>query len=87
MSYPSAFKDVSPGFENPVFAPMVPDLTQIASYGDSSFGLLEPFWLELRAIFYPEVQAVYAGQKTGQEALDSYVAKANEILDAYWANN
>ena len=39
-----------------------------------------PGYLQLRSAFFPEMQAVYAGEKTPQEALDSFVSRGNEIL-------
>jgi len=39
-----------------------------------------PGYIQLRAFFYPELQAYFTGQKTAQEALDSYVEKANSLL-------
>lgn len=53
------------------------------AYGDSSFGILESYWAEIRNCFYPEMQAVYTGEKTAQEAMDSFVANANEVLANY----
>ncbi len=49
-------------------------------YGDSSFGILESYWPEVRNCFYPELQAVYTGEKTAQEAMDSFAANVNAIL-------
>lgn len=42
---------------------------------------------ELRNVLFPELQAVYTGQKTVQEALDSYVEKGNVIIDEGRANS
>ena len=52
------------------------------NYADSSFGLLEPYWIECRSFFYPEVQAVYTGTKSAQDALDAYKANVDGILAA-----
>ena len=79
---PTVFQGIEPVFENSNLARMLPNLQEFASFGDSGFGILEPYWIECRAFFYPEVQAVYAGQKTAQEALDSYVANVDAILAA-----
>ena len=38
------------------------------------------YWSEIRAVFYPEIQAVYASQKDGQAALDSFAANADKII-------
>ncbi len=52
-------------------------------YSNSEFGILEPYWPEVRSHFYPELQAVYSGEKTAQEAMDSFAANVNEVLEAY----
>ena len=44
------------------------------------FNQLAPGYLELRALFFPELQAAFTGQKTAKEALDSYAEKGNEVL-------
>lgn len=51
-------------------------------YSDSSFGILESFWPQVRTCFYPELQAVYAGTKTAQEAMASFKANVDKILAA-----
>jgi len=51
-------------------------------YSNSSFGILESFWPQVRVCFYPELQAVYAGTKTPQEAMDSFKANVDKILAA-----
>ncbi|RAV19620.1 ABC transporter substrate-binding protein [Paenibacillus contaminans] len=35
---------------------------------------------QTRAVFFPEMQAVFIGNKTPQKAMDDYVAKANKII-------
>ena len=57
---------------------MLQELT--AKYADFDFGILDNYWPEVRNYFYPELQAVYSGQKTAQEAMDSFAAHVNEIL-------
>lgn len=52
-------------------------------YANSSFGILEPYWAEIRNLYYPELQAVYSGTKTAQQAMDSFVEKVNEVLKNY----
>lgn len=53
---------------------------QLLKYQVVGWGNTKPYWAEIRAIFYPEIQAVYTGAKTGQQALDDFAAKANEIV-------
>lgn len=38
-------------------------------------------YTELRNVLFPELQAALTGEKTAQEALDSYVAAGNKILE------
>ncbi|MGO1919434.1 MAG: ABC transporter substrate-binding protein, partial [Alkalibacterium gilvum] len=40
-----------------------------------------PGYAELRNVLYPELQAVFTGEKTSQEALDSYTDKASQIIE------
>ena len=49
-------------------------------YVDASFGILEPYWAECRATFFPQLQAFYSGDITAQEALDAYKADMDEVL-------
>jgi len=49
-------------------------------YSNSTFGILESYWPQVRTCFYPELQAVYAGTKTPQEAMDSFKANVDKIL-------
>ena len=51
-------------------------------YSNSTFGILESYWPQVRVCFYPELQAVYAGTKTPQEAMDSFKGKVDKILAA-----
>lgn len=40
-----------------------------------------PGYNELRNVLFPELQAVYTGQKTPQEAMDSYVEAGNKVIE------
>lgn len=40
-----------------------------------------PGYNELRNVLFPEIQAALTGQKTAQEAMDSYVEKGNIVID------
>lgn len=53
-----------------------------AQYADYSFGILESYWSEIRNYFYPELQAAFSGEKTAQEAMDSFAANVNAVLAA-----
>lgn len=60
---------------NPVKAALTDSLKYAVN-----FNQFVPGYLQLRSAFFPEMQAVYAGEKTPQEALDSFVSRGNEIL-------
>ena len=49
-------------------------------YADFDFGILDNYWPQVRNHFYPELQAVYSGQKTAQQAMDSFVENVNKVL-------
>lgn len=49
-------------------------------YADFDFGILDSYWPEVRNYFYPELQAVFSGEKTAQEAMDSFAANVNAVL-------
>jgi multiple sugar transport system substrate-binding protein len=53
----------------------------------ADFSQRAPGYLKLRASLFPELQACLTGQKTAQQALDSYAAKANAILKDEVANS
>jgi multiple sugar transport system substrate-binding protein len=52
------------------------------AYADSSFGILEPFWIQCRSKFYPEMQGLYSGKKTAQQVLDNYKAAVDAVIAA-----
>lgn len=47
---------------------------------DYDFGILESYWSEVRSCFYPELQSVFSGEKTAQQAMDDFAANVNRIL-------
>ena len=51
-------------------------------YSNSTFGILESYWPQVRTFFYPELQAVYAGIKNPQEAMDSFKGNVDKVLAA-----
>ena len=53
----------------------------------ADFSQRAPGYLKLRASLFPELQACLTGQKSAQQALDSYAAKANAILKDEVANS
>ena len=42
-----------------------------------------PGYLELRTVFFPEIQAAWIGDKDAQTALNDYAEKANAVLSKY----
>lgn len=68
------------------------DLPYLAAYQANAkyifnFSNNTPGYTELRNILFPELQAVYTGQKTPKEALDSYVEQGNKIIEREQANS
>ena len=59
--------------------PVKAALTESLQYS-VNFNQFVPGYLQLRSVFFPEMQAAYTGEKTAQEALDSFAEKGNEIL-------
>lgn len=66
--------------------PYLPAYTENAKY-IYNFSNNIPGYNELRNVLFPELQAAFIGQKTAQEALDSYVEKGNAIIDEGRANS
>lgn len=54
----------------------------MAGYCDSSFGLLESYWGEIRQYFYPELQSMFLGNESADEAVVNFDAKVNEVLES-----
>jgi len=46
-----------------------------------------PGYSQLRQVLYPELQALYTGQKNGEEAMKSYQEKGNKIIEDSKANS
>ena len=40
-----------------------------------------PGYSELRQVLYPELQALYTGEKTAEEAVKDYQTKGNEVIN------
>lgn len=54
--------------------------SHLAAYNNSSFGILESYWGEIRQYFYPNLQSLVLGNKTPEEAVSSFEASVNEVL-------
>jgi ABC-type glycerol-3-phosphate transport system substrate-binding protein len=68
-------------FDDPIIAENSNNLARWSGlYADSSFGILEPYWAEIRSKFYPELQAMFAGRQTAQEACNNFKAAVDVIL-------
>ncbi len=68
------------------------DLPYLKAYQENAkyifnFSNNTPGYTELRNILFPELQAVYTGQKTPKAALDSYVEQGNKIIEREQANS
>jgi multiple sugar transport system substrate-binding protein len=59
--------------------PLKVKIAESAEYA-ADFSQRAPGYLKLRASLFPELQACVTGEKTPQEALDSYAKNANAIL-------
>lgn len=62
------------------------ELPYLKAYTDNqkyifNFSNNMPGYNELRNVLFPELQAALTGQKTAQEAMDSYVEKGNTVID------
>lgn len=66
--------------------PYSPALTANGKYL-INFSNNTPGYNELRTVLFPELQAAFTGEKTAQEALDSYVEKGNAIITEGRANS
>ncbi|NLZ56639.1 MAG: extracellular solute-binding protein [Clostridiaceae bacterium] len=81
-SYVPAMQGMQVDYPDPVLKGLIEEANYcLKEFGDSSFGILEPFWVELRSVFYPELQAVFSNTKTPQEAMDTFKTKVDEILN------
>lgn len=60
--------------------PYLPAYTENAQY-IFNFSNNMPGYNELRNVLFPELQAALTGEKTAQEAMDSYVEKGNIVID------
>ncbi|MCA8933432.1 MAG: sn-glycerol-3-phosphate ABC transporter substrate-binding protein UgpB [Rhodospirillaceae bacterium] len=77
----SGFYDENPGTDVSV--------RQMALHAptENSAGLRFGNFVQIRDIFNEELEAVWSGQKTAQEALDSAVERGNELLRQFEADN
>lgn len=62
------------------------EMPLLDAYGKSAESIINfsnntPGYSELRQVLYPELQAVYIGEKSPQDALNDYVEKGNEIIE------
>jgi ABC-type glycerol-3-phosphate transport system substrate-binding protein len=54
-----------------------------AGFGDSTVGILEPWWTSWREVFYVELQEFYRGRQTAQQLLTNWTTKGNEVIRNY----
>lgn len=55
----------------------------LGQYNTSSFGILEPFWAEIRQYFYPELQGLFSGSKTPEEVISNFDSNINQVISSY----
>ncbi|KAF1297845.1 sugar ABC transporter substrate-binding protein [Enterococcus sp. JM4C] len=65
---------------------LAPDLPYLDAYNKNSeyiinFSNNAPGYAELRNAFFPELQAVFTGEKTEKEALDNFAEQGNRIIE------
>lgn len=53
---------------------------KMAAYCDSSFGILEGYWGEIRQYFYPELQSMFLGNKDADQAVEAFDKSITEVL-------
>ena len=63
--------------ENPLFGAYEENSQYIFSFTGNV-----PGYSELRQVLYPELQAIYTGEKSPEEAIKSYQEKGNSIIDS-----
>lgn len=56
---------------------------KLGEYNTSSFGILEPFWAEIRQYFYPELQSLINGNKTPEDVISAFDANINQVIAGY----
>lgn len=62
------------------------EMPYLEAYNNNSDNIINfsnntPGYIELRNAFFPELQALFTGDKTVQEALDSFTENGNRIID------
>lgn len=55
----------------------------LGSFNDSSFGILEPFWAEIRQHFYPELQSMFNGNQTAEDVISNFENSINSVITGY----
>lgn len=55
-------------------------MAKLAEYPVLDIGKSIPKYPDTRQLFYPELQAAFLGLKTPEEAMNSFVTKANELI-------
>ncbi|MBR6525977.1 MAG: extracellular solute-binding protein [Clostridia bacterium] len=77
---PARTMDIELKLEDEAMIAEVGAVTHLAAYNNSSFGILESYWGEIRQYFYPNLQSLVLGNKTPEEAISSFEASVNEVL-------
>lgn len=78
---PSVLKDLSVDYGSDSFNEQAIRAAQSTSqYSDSTMGVLESFWSDLRDTFYPQLQAYFVGEKTVEQALADWETNGNALI-------
>ncbi|MGM0209014.1 multiple sugar transport system substrate-binding protein [Enterococcus sp. DIV0421] len=76
MNYLPVRKSVIEQADNPLLNSYVENDKYVVNFSNNT-----PSYGEVRNVFFPEIQSVLIGDKTPQEALDSFAKNANNIIE------
>ena len=78
---PSVLKDLIVDYGSDSFNEQATRAAQSATkYSDSTMGVLEGYWSDLRDTFYPQLQAYYVGEKTIDQMMADWETAGNELI-------
>jgi len=76
-------KNIKMDFGDPIVNDRAARAMAWGGFGDSSIGILEPWWSSWREIFFVELQDFYRGRQTVQQLLANWTTKGNEVIKNY----
>lgn len=78
---PSVLKDLTVDYGSESFNEQAARAAQSTTlYSDSTMGVLEGFWSDLRDTFYPQLQAYFVGEKTIDQMMADWETAGNELI-------